>query len=62
MYLVRVSFTNRYGSPFHWEFQCASDDYAEAMDEGVLLFWSGLTDTEREDACETIEVHAALSS
>jgi hypothetical protein len=58
VYLVRVSFTNRYGSPFHWDFQVETDDYAEAIDESVLLFWSGLARVEREDACQTIEVLA----
>lgn len=45
MYLVPISFTNRYGSPFHWDFQVETDDYAVAVDEAVLTFWSGLTFT-----------------
>ena len=58
MYLVRVRFTNRYGSPFHWDFQVDTDDYAVAVDDAVLTFWAGLTRGEREDACETITVLA----
>ena len=58
MYLVRVSFTNRYGSPFHWDFQVETDDYAKAIDEAVLTFWSGLTVDERWDAAQTLSVLA----
>jgi len=58
MYLVRVSFINRFGSPFHWDFQMETDDYAEACDEAVRLFWSGLTESEREDAIQDIRILA----
>ena len=56
-YIVsRVSFTNRYGSPFHWGFQLETDDYEEAISEAVLIFWSGLTREERWDAIRTLDV------
>jgi hypothetical protein len=58
MYLVRVSFVNRHGSPFHWDFQVQTDDYAVAIDEAVLTFWSGLTSEERWDAAQTLSVLA----
>ena len=58
MYLVRISFTNRFGSPFHWDFQMQADDYAQAIDEAVLIFWSGLTREERWDAAHTLDVLA----
>jgi hypothetical protein len=57
-YLVRCSFTNRFGSDFSWVFQVATNDYRAAFDEAVRCFWSGLTRSEREDACETIHVMA----
>jgi hypothetical protein len=57
-YLVRCSFTNRFGSEFSWVFQVATNDYRVAFDEAVPCFWSGLTRSEREDACETIHVIA----
>jgi hypothetical protein len=57
-YLVRCSFTNRFGSEFSWMFQVATNDYRVAFDEAVLCFWSGLTRSEREDACETIHIVA----
>ncbi len=58
MYFVRVGFTNRFGAPFAWTFQCDADDYALAIDDAILTFWSGLTRCEREDCAETIEVLA----
>ena len=58
MYLVRVSFTNGFGSPFHWDFQVETDDYAVAIDEAVLAFWGGLTSDERSDAVHTLRVLA----
>jgi hypothetical protein len=60
MYLVRVSFINRHGSPFHWDFQIETDDYATAVDEAVLTFWSGLTLEERCDAAETFNIMAQM--
>jgi len=58
MYLVRISFTNRFGSPFSWDFECATDDYMEACNEAILTFYSGLTEPEREDAAHTLRIHA----
>jgi hypothetical protein len=58
MYLVRVSFVNRYGSAFHWDFQVETDDYASAIDDAVLIFWCGLTREERWDAAHTLSVMA----
>ena len=60
VYLVRVSFTNRHGSPFHWDFRIETDDYAQAVDEAVLTFWSGLTLEERCDAAETFNIMAQM--
>ena len=60
VYLVRVSFTNRHGSPFHWDFRIETDDYAQAVDEAVLTFWSGLTLGERCDAAETFNIMAQM--
>jgi len=60
VYLVRVSFTNRHGSPFHWDFRIETDDYAQAVDEAVLTFWSGLTLEERRDAAETFNIMAQM--
>jgi hypothetical protein len=60
VYLVRVSFTNRHGSPFHWDFRIETDDYATAVDEAVLTFWSGLTLEERCDAAETFNIMAHM--
>ena len=56
MYTVRCSFTNKFGAEFSWGFQIETDDYAVAMEEAVLCFWSGLTRDEREDASETLLV------
>lgn len=58
MYLVRVSFTNRFGSPFHQDFQMDTDDYLEACDEAMNVFCSGLTESELEDAAKTIRILA----
>jgi hypothetical protein len=60
MYLVRVSFMNRHGSPFHWDFQVQTDDYGKAVDEALLTFWSGLTFEERCDAAETFNIMARM--
>jgi hypothetical protein len=60
VYLVRVSFCNRHGSPFHWDFRIETDDYATAVDEAVLTFWSGLTLEERCDAAETFNIMAQM--
>ena len=60
VYLVRVSFVNRHGSPFHWDFRIETDDYATAVDEAVLTFWSGLTLEERCDASETFNIMAHM--
>ena len=59
-YLVRVSFVNRYGSPFHWDFYIETDDYGRAVDEALLTFWSGLTFPERCDAAQTFNIMAQL--
>ncbi len=56
MYTVRCSFTNKMRSRVLREFQIETDDYAVAMEEAVLCFWSGLTRDEREDASETLLV------
>jgi len=37
-YLVRCSFTNRFGSEFSWMFQVATNDYRVAFDEAVCAF------------------------
>lgn len=58
MYLVRVSFTNRFGSPFSWDFRMETNDYEEAISEAVLIFWSGLTREERWDAVHDLHVIA----
>jgi hypothetical protein len=58
MYFVRVSFTNRFGSSYSWDFQMETDDYAVAIDEAILVFWSGLTRDERWDAGHTLSVLA----
>jgi hypothetical protein len=58
MYLVRIGFMNRYGSAFHWDFECTTDDYLEACDEVVRVFCSGLTEPELEDAAHTLRIHA----
>jgi hypothetical protein len=58
MYLVRISFTNRFGSPFSWDFEVESDDQEEAISEAVLIFWSGLTRKERWDALHDLHVIA----
>lgn len=60
MYLVRVSFTNRHGSPYHWDFQIETDDYGRAVDEALLTFWSGLTLEERCDAADTYTIMAQM--
>jgi len=60
LYLVRVSFTKRHGAPFHWDFRIETDDYARAVDEAVLTFWSGLTLEERSDAAETFNIMAQM--
>jgi hypothetical protein len=60
MYLVRVSFVNRHGEPFHWDFQIETDDYGRAVDEAVLTFWSGLTFEERCDAAQTFNIMAQM--
>jgi hypothetical protein len=58
MYAVKCSFTNKFGAEFSWDFQIETDDYAVAMKEAVLCFWSGLSDDERRDASETLLVSA----
>jgi hypothetical protein len=58
MYLVRVSFTNRYRNHFHWDFSIDTYDYAEAIREAVVTFTSGLTHEERQDAAHTLEFMA----
>jgi hypothetical protein len=58
MYFVRVSFTNRYGSPYHFDFQLETDDYAEAISEAITIFLSGLTFEEQRDAAQTLSVMA----
>jgi hypothetical protein len=60
LYVVRVSFVNRYGSPFHWDFYIETDDYGQAVDEALLTFWSGLTFDERYDAAQTFNIMARL--
>ena len=60
MYLVRISFTNRHGSPFHWDFTIETDDYGRAVDEAMLTFWSGLTLEERCDAAQTMTIMAQM--
>jgi hypothetical protein len=49
MYLVRVYFTNKHNSSFHWDFQFETDDYAEAIGEALSIFRSGLTTEELKD-------------
>jgi hypothetical protein len=58
VYLVRCSFKNKFGSEFFWDFQMETEDYAEAIDEAVLTFWSGLTFEERWDAAHNLDVVA----
>jgi peptide subunit release factor RF-3 len=56
VYLVRCGFKNRFGAPFHWDFSVDTDDELVAVSEAVMIFWSGLTFEEREDAAHTLEV------
>ncbi len=56
MYAVRCSFTSKFGAEFSWSFQIETDDYAIAIEEALLCFWSGLTGDEREDASVTLLV------
>jgi hypothetical protein len=51
-----MSFTDKCGAEFSWDFQVETDDYAVAMETAVLCFWSALTRDEREEASETIQV------
>jgi hypothetical protein len=47
VYLVHISFTNRFGSPFSWDFQMETEDYAEAIDEARsdVLEWINIRRT-----------------
>jgi DNA-binding response OmpR family regulator len=39
---VRCSFTTEMGEPFSWDFQLEENDPNRAIDEAILLFFSGL--------------------
>ena len=58
MYLVRISFVNRFKSKFSWDFQMETDDHEEAISDAVLVFWSGLTEQERWDAVHNLDIVA----
>jgi hypothetical protein len=58
MYLVRLSFVNRFGSPFSWDFEVERQEPDLAIYETVKIFMSGLTTSEQEDAAATLEVMA----
>jgi hypothetical protein len=55
---VRCSFTTALGEPFSWDFQLEENDPNRAIDEAILLFFSGLTLSEREEAIKTLDVIA----
>ena len=58
LYTVRVSFSNRHGQPFTWRFEIEAASDHQTINEAVIIFWSGLTEAEREDAVNTMQVQA----
>ena len=58
LYTVRVSFSNRHGQPFAWQFEIEAASDRHAIQEAVATFLSGLTNAEREDAMKTLQVEA----
>jgi hypothetical protein len=55
---VRCSFTTALGEPFSWDFQVEENDPKRAIDQAVLLFFSGLTLSELQEAISTLDVMA----